>query len=87
MARKTYKDLLEEQVKLQERIEELRKKEALAIGEYVLKEFDSVDTLDDFKVWIESAKAKLAQARNVARNSTESARVQSVERPYNSSAV
>lgn len=49
MARKSYKDLMEDAVKLQERIKEMKEKEALKIGNFILKEHPEIEDLNGFK--------------------------------------
>lgn len=61
MARKTYKDLMEDAVKLKEKIKLAKEKEAQEIGFYVFNNFKDVDTLDDFKKLHEKLKRQRAE--------------------------
>lgn len=49
MARKSYKDLIEDSVKLQKRIKELKEKEASKIGNFILKEHPEIEDFNGFK--------------------------------------
>lgn len=49
MARKSYKDLIEDSVKLQKRIKELKEKEASKIGNFILKEHPEIVDFNGFK--------------------------------------
>lgn len=49
MSKKSYKDLIEDSIKLQERIKRLKQDEALKIGLYVLNNFSEIDSLEKFK--------------------------------------
>lgn len=62
MARKSYKDLMEDALKLQERIKEMKEKEALKIGNFILKEHPEIEDLNGFKKFYEANFRKPAKA-------------------------
>lgn len=52
MSKKSYKELLEDVIKAQEKAEKARQELALKIGNYILDKNEEVTSFESFKKWL-----------------------------------